>query len=101
MSRTCTVYLAAMDELFSKPIMRYSSTRGTSPTRPGITNAYFLMYRSRMRLSKTDLARLVGVDPKTIYNIEKGLVEPKVFLAIKIAIVLGVKVEDIFKIRTL
>lgn len=58
-----------------------------------------MIYRTRMRLSKTDLARLVSADPKTIYNIENGKVLPNVVLAIKIARVLGVTVEDIFKIR--
>jgi putative transcriptional regulator len=46
--------------------------------------------RKSMGLSQEELARRVGVSRQTIVNIEKGLSEPKVLLAIAIAAVLGV-----------
>lgn len=54
--------------------------------------------RITMGLSQEELARRVGVSRQTIVNIEKGLNEPKVFLALAIAAVLGVKLlSDLFE----
>ena len=46
--------------------------------------------RTSIGLSQEELARRVGVSRQTIVNIEKGLCEPKVFLVLAIAAVLGV-----------
>jgi len=39
------------------------------------------------------------VSRQTIVNFERGIDEPKVFLAISIAAVLGVAVDDLFRRR--
>lgn len=46
-------------------------------------------YRERKGLSQEALARELGVSRQTIVNIEKGLSEPRVLLAIAICAVLG------------
>jgi putative transcriptional regulator len=57
-------------------------------------------YRRRAGLSQEGLAREVGVSRQTIVNIERGLSEPKVILALAIAAVLGVAVEALFRRET-
>lgn len=46
-------------------------------------------YRESKGLSQEALARELGVSRQTIVNIEKGLSEPRVLLAIAICAVLG------------
>lgn len=55
-------------------------------------------YRKRAGLSQEALAREVGVSRQTIVNIEQGLNEPKVLLAIAIATVLGgIAISELFR----
>ncbi|MCU1362427.1 MAG: Helix-turn-helix domain [Acidimicrobiaceae bacterium] len=48
-------------------------------------------------MSQEALAREVGVSRQTIVNVEKGLSEPKVLLAIAIGVALGVAAEELFR----
>lgn len=48
-------------------------------------------------MSQEALAREVGVSRQTIVNVEKGLSEPKVLLAIAIGAALGVAAEELFR----
>lgn len=54
-------------------------------------------YREQAGLSQEALARKLDVSRQTIANIERGLSEPRVLLAIGIAIALGVAVGDLFR----
>jgi putative transcriptional regulator len=54
-------------------------------------------YREQLGLSQEALARELGVSRQTVVNIERGLSEPKVLLAIAIAAVLGATVQDLFR----
>ena len=54
-------------------------------------------YRVDAGLSQEALARQLGVSRQTIVNIEQGLNEPKVLLALAIAAVLGVAIHDLFR----
>ncbi len=54
-------------------------------------------HRQRLGLSQEALAREVNVSRQAIVNIERGVSEPKVLLALAIAAVLGVAVHDLFK----
>jgi putative transcriptional regulator len=54
-------------------------------------------HRERLGLSQEALARQLGVSRQTISNIEKGLSEPRVLLAIGIAMVLGAEIVDLFR----
>jgi putative transcriptional regulator len=50
-----------------------------------------------MGLSQEALARELGVSRQTIVNIERGLSEPRVLLAIAIAATLGVAIDQLFR----
>ena len=54
-------------------------------------------HRIRTGLSQEGLARLLGVSRQTVVNIERGESEPRVFLALALAGVLGVAVGDLFR----
>lgn len=56
-------------------------------------------YRAKKDLNQQQLGSLVGTSRQTISLIERGDYSPSVTLAIKIAKVFGVKVEDIFSYR--
>lgn len=53
-------------------------------------------YRARINVNQTEMGKLVGVSRQTISQIERGDYSPSVTLALKIAKVLNVSVEDIF-----
>jgi hypothetical protein ELI_1748 len=53
-------------------------------------------YRSSQRINQTELGKLAGVSRQTISLIERGDYSPSVTLALKIARIFQVSVEDIF-----
>ncbi len=53
-------------------------------------------HRVRLNVNQHEMGVLVGVSRQTISLIERGDYSPSVTLALKIAKVLGVTVEDIF-----
>ncbi len=53
-------------------------------------------HRYAQQMTQQELADAVGVTRQTIISIEKGNYEPSVRLALRIASVLGVKVETLF-----
>ena len=54
-------------------------------------------YRSRLGINQTELGKLAGVSRQTISLIERGDYSPSVTLALKIARICQVQVEDIFE----
>ena len=54
-------------------------------------------YRARINVNQSEMGRMVGVSRQTISQIERGDYSPSVTLALKIAKVCNVKVEDIFE----
>ncbi|GBF77223.1 transcriptional regulator [Paenibacillus sp. 598K] len=56
-------------------------------------------YRARDRISQSDLAARIGASRQTIALIERGDYSPSVVLALKIAAVFQVKVEEIFALQ--
>lgn len=56
------------------------------------------VYRAQFNLSQEDLAIKVGVRRETISNLEKGKYNPSLLLAMQIARVFQVKVDDVFKL---
>ena len=56
-------------------------------------------YRARFRFSQQDLADKIGVTRQTIGLIEKGDYAPSVTLALKIAAVFQVPVEEVFRLK--
>lgn len=53
-------------------------------------------YRSDIKINQYEMGKLVGVSRQTISQIERGDYSPSVTLALKIAKVFQVAVEDIF-----
>lgn len=58
---------------------------------------YLKDYRSQMGMNQTELGKLAGVSRQTISLIERGDYSPSVTLALKIAKICQVTVEDIFE----
>ncbi|MEO8063432.1 MAG: helix-turn-helix transcriptional regulator [Pseudomonadota bacterium] len=56
-------------------------------------------HRARLNLTQAELAERVGVSRKTINTVENGVFTPSATLALKLARVLGVKVEQLFSLR--
>ncbi|MEE1144330.1 MAG: helix-turn-helix transcriptional regulator [Acutalibacteraceae bacterium] len=54
-------------------------------------------YRAALGVNQQQMGMLVGVSRQTISQIERGDYSPSVTLALKIAKVCGVTVEDIFE----
>lgn len=54
--------------------------------------------RVSINLTQEELAQLVSVSRQTIISIEKGVYQPSVTLALKLAKILKVKVENLFEI---
>ena len=53
-------------------------------------------FRAERNLTQADLAVMAGVSRKTINTIENGVFVPSALLALTLARVLDVRVEDIF-----
>lgn len=62
-----------------------------------ITNAVYTL-RTKKGLTQEELAEKAGITRQTVISIEKGHYTPSVLLALKIASVFRVSVEDVFKI---
>lgn len=56
-------------------------------------------YRAKSNIKQGDLAELVGVRRETIIRLEKGQYNPSLKLAMDIAKVFGVTVEEIFNFK--
>ncbi|MBV9604954.1 MAG: helix-turn-helix domain-containing protein [Solirubrobacterales bacterium] len=56
-------------------------------------------HRLRAGLSQETLARELGVSRQTVVNIERGVSEPRVLLALALAAVLGATVQELFRKR--
>ena len=53
-------------------------------------------YRAKINVNQHEMGQLVGVSRQTISQIERGDYSPSVALALKLAKICNVKVEDIF-----
>ena len=53
-------------------------------------------HRARVGLNQAQLGQLVGASRQTISLIERGDYSPSVTLALRLAAVLGVRVEELF-----
>ena len=54
-------------------------------------------YRARLGINQADMGKLAGVSRQTISLIERGDYSPSVTLALKLAKICRVTVEDIFE----
>jgi len=62
-----------------------------------ITNSVYAL-RTKKGMTQEELAVQAGITRQTVISIEKGNYTPSVLLALKIAFVFKVPVEDIFRI---
>lgn len=53
-------------------------------------------YRAKINVNQQEMGKLAGVSRQTISQIERGDYSPSVSLALKIAKIFDVRVEDIF-----
>lgn len=53
-------------------------------------------HRARLGVNQQELGRMAGVSRQTVSQIERGDYSPSVTLALKLACICGVRVEDIF-----
>jgi len=53
-------------------------------------------YRAKLNINQQQLGSMIGASRQTVSLIERGDYSPSVTLALKIAKVFGVQVEDIF-----
>lgn len=56
-------------------------------------------HRAALNVNQQEMGRLCGVSRQTISLIERGDYSPSIVLAMKLADVCGVKVEDIFYLQ--
>lgn len=56
-------------------------------------------YREKLNINQQDFGTMVNVSRQTISSIERGDYSPSVTLALKIAKVLNVSVEEIFEFK--
>lgn len=54
-------------------------------------------YRAKINVNQHEMGKLAGVSRQTISQIERGDYSPSVTLALKIAKIFGVPVEEIFQ----
>jgi len=62
-----------------------------------VSNTVYAL-RTKRSLTQEELAQKLGITRQTVISIEKGNYTPSVLLALKIASVFKVQVEDIFNI---
>ena len=55
-------------------------------------------YRGRLDINQSEMGKLAGVSRQTISQIERGDYSPSVTLALRLAKICGVTVEDIFSL---
>lgn len=55
--------------------------------------------RTELDIGQEELARLVGVTRQAIHSIEKGKYQPSVILAYKLAKVLDIDINELFKLE--
>ncbi len=53
-------------------------------------------FREELKLSQSDFAKKLDVSRQTISSIERGIYQPTIILALKIAKVLNKTVEEVF-----
>jgi putative transcriptional regulator len=69
-----------------------------SPAEPHLANR-LRVARAEWDLSQGELARLVGVSRQTISSIETGQYGPSTLLALRLARVLAVRVDELFSLE--
>ena len=56
------------------------------------------MHRARLDLTQEELAKLAGVSRQAIHAIERGKAEPSVTLALRLARIFELRVDELFEL---
>ena len=56
------------------------------------------MHRARLDITQEQLAMAIGVSRQTIHAVERGKAEPSITLALKLALLFDMKVDELFKL---
>ena len=56
------------------------------------------MHRARLDMTQEELAQAVGVSRQTIHAIERGKADPSLSLALKLAALFEIAVDDLFSL---
>ncbi|HES57977.1 MAG TPA: transcriptional regulator [Firmicutes bacterium] len=56
------------------------------------------MHRARLDMTQEELAQAVGVSRQTIHAVERGKADPSLSLALKLAALFEVAVDDLFSL---
>jgi len=57
---------------------------------------YVKMHRARLDMTQEELAKAAGVSRQTIHAIERGKAEPSVALALRLARIFEMRVDELF-----
>jgi putative molybdopterin biosynthesis protein len=82
----------------SSEIRASKDEKGKTPQKPVATSSQLQKIRRGRGLGATQIARLVGVSRQTIYAIESGDYVPNTAVALRLARVLEVTVEELFSL---
>lgn len=60
---------------------------------------FIRMHRARLDMTQEQLARAIGVSRQTVHAIERGKADPSVTLAMKMADIFGLGVDELFRLE--
>ena len=91
---TLTTILVNVTIMMTRKVVKYKGELNIMPLLNRLKE-----YRSRLNLNQTELGKKAGVSRQTISLIERGDYSPSVTLALKLAMICEVQVEDIFRYK--
>ncbi|MEZ5339416.1 MAG: helix-turn-helix transcriptional regulator [bacterium] len=57
------------------------------------------MHRARLDMTQEQLARAIGVSRQTVHAVERGKADPSVTLAMRMADIFGLSVDELFRLE--
>ena len=60
---------------------------------------FIRMHRARLDMTQEQLARAIGVSRQTIHAVERGKADPSVTLAMRMADIFGLSVDELFRLE--
>ena len=92
LSNILTTILVSAMIIMTRKVVKYKGELNIMPLLNRLKE-----YRSRLNMNQTELGKKAGVSRQTISLIERGDYSPSVTLALKLAMICEVQVEDIFR----
>ena len=60
---------------------------------------FIRMHRARLDMTQEQLARAIGVSRQTVHAVERGKADPSVTLAMRMADIFGLSVDELFRLE--